>query len=163
MRRSLFCGVCNARKIERNGRLVCPPCSRRYAREAAARNGPPIITDAVRATKQRYRNKVRPSGLTNQQVYSLKKRYGLSEAAYLELKLQQGSRCAICEITLSIEVLVDHDHQTDTVRGLLCRACNFGLGLFDEDVDTLRKAATYLERHEQEIELLDSFERKESA
>ena len=40
---------------------------------------------------------------------------------------------------------VDHIHGTNIVRGLLCRKCNLALGLFGEELNTLRKAIEYLE------------------
>lgn len=73
----------------------------------------------------------------------------------------QGNACAICAMpfTRVNEELwkkhpfvphVDHDHRSGWVRGLLCRRCNLGLGLFDDSVSSLRRAADYLEDHETE-------------
>ena len=41
---------------------------------------------------------------------------------------------------------VDHDHHTNTVRGLLCGSCN-GIGLLQENPKHLRKASVYLTKH----------------
>ena len=47
------------------------------------------------------------------------------------LKTQQGGKCAICgrPINLSVgghksDMIVDHDHSTGRIRGVLCRGCN---------------------------------------
>ncbi|WP_225102842.1 endonuclease domain-containing protein [Streptomyces sp. CoH27] len=45
------------------------------------------------------------------------------------------------------QINVDHCHRTSKVRGLLCRACNLGIGHFDDNLDVLRNAIVYLQRH----------------
>jgi Recombination endonuclease VII len=40
---------------------------------------------------------------------------------------------------------VDHDHSTGQVRGLLCKRCNYALGLL-EDTKSLVRAVEYLHR-----------------
>lgn len=58
---------------------------------------------------------------------------------------EQQGRCAICGATEDAEGLhIDHDHVTGRIRGLLCRACNIGLGFFRDDIMRLAKAAKYL-------------------
>ena len=58
----------------------------------------------------------------------------------------QNSVCAICGRKSENLLTVDHDHTTGIIRGLLCKACNTGLGYFHDDPDSLRKAASYLEK-----------------
>lgn len=73
--------------------------------------------------------------------------YGLSEAAFSSLLAGQGGRCAICgSDDWSKKPCVDHDHVTGTVRGILCRKCNSGIGFLGDDPGLVRAALQYLER-----------------
>jgi len=73
----------------------------------------------------------------------LKLRYNITPEEYNKLYKQQNGNCSICEN--KFEVLnVDHDHNTDIVRGLLCGSCNRGLGLFRDDAIILEKALRYI-------------------
>lgn len=73
------------------------------------------------------------------------KRYGLTPEAFAALLTEQGSRCAICRSLMVEEVIVDHDHETGRVRGLLCRPCNSGIGHLGDDPARVRAALAYLE------------------
>lgn len=148
------CGICGALKVERRGRLVCQPCASRHAREHNARKGPVPSTPERRAIKAQYRNKVRPSGLTNGQVNALKKRYGIGEATYLKIRQKSRDRCAICDGCIANECVIDHEHATGRIRGCLCRKCNMAIGLMREDPETLRRAAEYIERHCRDVKQL---------
>ena len=64
---------------------------------------------------------------------------------------EQNNSCAICGINQSETVRklsVDHNHETNQVRGLLCNACNLGLGQFKDSVVFLSYAIEYLEQHD---------------
>lgn len=53
----------------------------------------------------------------------------------------------ICQICDSEDNLViDHDHETGFVRGILCHTCNTGLGKLGDTVDRVRRALGYLEQ-----------------
>lgn len=69
-------------------------------------------------------------------------------AFYAELVTIQGvEECAICGAPPTTKRLqVDHDHQTDEIRGLLCARCNRMLGQALDSEDMLRKAIDYLNR-----------------
>jgi hypothetical protein len=42
------------------------------------------------------------------------------------------------------DLVVDHDHYKNTIRGILCNRCNKGLGLFRDSPDLLEYARIYL-------------------
>jgi hypothetical protein len=44
-----------------------------------------------------------------------------------------------------LKLVVDHCHSSGEVRGLLCHNCNRALGLLKDSVDSLMRAARYLE------------------
>jgi len=60
-----------------------------------------------------------------------------------QIRAAFGHRCAICRRSAR-RLAVDHDHQTNVVRGLLCTPCNQGLGMFRDSVALLRGAIAYL-------------------
>lgn len=70
--------------------------------------------------------------------------YGITPDDFIRMKQEQGGRCAICRETE--ELVIDHDHGTGEVRGLLCRNCNIGLGMFSDNVVSLAAAIFYLGR-----------------
>ena len=88
----------------------------------------------------------------------LQREYGISLEEYGRLGLQQGGCCAICgeegihgnQFGKRKQLVVDHDHFTGKVRGLLCSYCNFLLGHAKNDVTRLQKAIDYLRRQNHE-------------
>lgn len=64
----------------------------------------------------------------------LRCRYGITEDEYWAIWESQDGLCAICreECKTGQRLSVDHDHGTERVRGLLCRACNFRLGMIEK-------------------------------
>ena len=80
---------------------------------------------------------------------NLRKKYGLTPEQVDAMISAQGDKCAICGTSnrgLPHRFpAVDHCHKTKIVRGILCRKCNQGLGLFNDNPQLLRSAASYLE------------------
>ncbi|MFB7115757.1 endonuclease VII domain-containing protein [Streptomyces sp. NPDC056291] len=79
-------------------------------------------------------------------VRSVAMRYGITQAS--AVALLATAMCQICGTRAPGDSTwhVDHCHSTGAVRGLLCRPCNLGLGMFRDDPDRLRAAAEYLEK-----------------
>lgn len=61
-------------------------------------------------------------------------------------RTRNTGRCAICRID-SRRLVKDYCHSSGTLRDLLCRRCNQGLGCFDENVATIIAAIAYLLNH----------------
>ncbi len=75
-------------------------------------------------------------------------KYGMTEDQYEALLTSQNFRCALCETDKPGgrgRFHIDHCHTKGHVRGLLCFACNTGLGKFKDNPAALRQAAAYLE------------------
>lgn len=72
------------------------------------------------------------------------KKFGLTQEAYTIMVKAQNGCCAVCG--RKEKLVVDHDHETNRVRALLCSPCNTALGLFDENLGRLQAAVYYLNR-----------------
>lgn len=75
--------------------------------------------------------------------------YGVSLEQYGEMFVRQQGRCAICRREHGALpdhglLVVDHDHSTGKVRGLLCATCNTAIGLLHDDPSAALAAAKYL-------------------
>ena len=84
-----------------------------------------------------------------QHEYKLKRNYGVTMEMYLEMLAEQGDRCALCGVSqeeVSVPFVVDHNHETGRVRGLLCNNCNHGLGRFKDSIILLQAAIVYLKK-----------------
>ena len=85
---------------------------------------------------------------------SLLRCYNLTWEQYVSLLETQEFSCAICQKALVVPgqgeyngddtAVVDHDHTTGHVRGLLCRKCNKALGCFSDNILVLQQAINYL-------------------
>lgn len=64
------------------------------------------------------------------------------------LGVQEGN-CDICKepFTFQKKPCLDHCHNTNQIRGLLCNGCNSGIGFLNHDPQWLRNAAEYMDKH----------------
>jgi hypothetical protein len=78
----------------------------------------------------------------------LKYLYGITPEAVEAMLIKQGNACAVCHTDKwgSHGPVVDHNHASKKVRGILCQKCNLALGAADDDPARLRAMATYAER-----------------
>jgi hypothetical protein len=77
---------------------------------------------------------------------ALLRKYGINVEQRDLMLLGQGGVCAVCKHDKPAHEVwhVDHCHDTGVVRGVLCRACNTGLGCFRDNAESLRSAVEYL-------------------
>lgn len=77
------------------------------------------------------------STVEGQRNYRLSRNYGISNEIYESLLANQNGVCALCRSDdhrsngRSKHFVVDHDHSTSKVRGLLCSTCNIWLGNYE--------------------------------
>lgn len=69
---------------------------------------------------------------------------------------EQNYRCAICDkipqsYGYHTKLVLDHCHEKNKIRSLLCDKCNKGLGHFQDNIEILKSAIKYLRKHNKEI------------
>ena len=88
----------------------------------------------------------------------LKRKYGITYEDYLSMYELQNKSCKICgksELRRNYQekreqllpLFVDHCHKTGKVRGLLCSKCNTGIGMFEDSIENLTSAISYLKEN----------------
>ena len=106
---------------------VCGPVELGYRNQ----NGKRVVRCGVAQREQRYspnRDRMR-HGLTSREARDMR----------------SGKYCIICGST--DRLAIDHCHISNSIRGVLCRKCNLGLGSFDDSIERLKNAIAYLEKH----------------
>jgi Recombination endonuclease VII len=141
-------------KYSRDGlRSICKNCDRFRNRRAYAADPD---THRKRSAEWKKQNSERANALNRayrkahpewyraaRRRYKLKYAYGLSLADFDALWEKQQGLCAVpgCGAPATD---VDHCHQTNQVRGLLCGKCNRALGLLGEDPMRIEGLARYV-------------------
>jgi hypothetical protein len=115
--------------------------------------------ECIKSKSKEYWNRNSVSRKSQQKEYRKKfpdvvrgkrlREYGISLDTYNFILKSQNGGCSICGGPSgypSGSFAVDHDHLTGLVRGLLCRNCNAGIGLFDDNPENIDKASAYLRK-----------------
>jgi hypothetical protein len=113
---------------------LCKPCRAAQERRRYARERDRLLEEKKHNKRWQRRSRWR----------ALERKYGLYQHEYETLYVAQRGCCAICELRPS-RLVVDHDHKTGQVRGLLCSNCNFAVGELGDDAERCEAAARYLE------------------
>lgn len=157
-------------RCERRGvckHKVCPGCNKKkrltdYQKDRCTRLGVQVYCRTCQrkkckayyhADKKRANERQRDWRMANpdrfkiiQRRRHLKLKYGMSLEDFQHLVVRQHGLCKICgRLPDQRGLVVDHNHETGEVRGLLCNSCNSAIGHFQEDVGRMRAAVAYLQ------------------
>lgn len=80
--------------------------------------------------------------------YHFSKGRGISKIQYKILFDEQNGKCKICG--KKVKLVLDHNHKTNKVRGLICNHCNMALGIIENSL-FLNKALVYLKSKPYEL------------
>lgn len=128
------------------------------------RNDPAYVERASAAVKRYAKRNPDRIMAANKRQYAiggterLAKRHAITADEYVR---RIALPCEICGAKLGRghgRMHLDHDHQTDAIRGTLCHRCNVGLGHYLDDPARIDRAAAYLRRYAAESVL--SFDQK---
>lgn len=138
----VICDDCGAeyevgsRKKSKDGKFRCKSCKSRLYNQRHQ--------DVIKKYNQSDAAKLK------RREWRLKNYYGLSLEDYDRILEQQGGVCAICKTATESDngqpLVVDHDHQTGKIRGLLCDKCNRAIGALKDDNVVLNNALLYLNK-----------------
>lgn len=91
------------------------------------------------ANPEPYRRRAREAyDYAERRARMLMSEYGMTPQDYMDLYEKQNGCCAICKATESKHnathhLLIDHNHITNCVRGLICSPCNLAIGKLKVD------------------------------
>jgi len=133
--RTCYCkGLCKNCYSNQQAKKYYAANPEKYRARTAAFKATPEGAATVKAYNQTHGLRVR-----------LKHRYNMTPEQYDCLFRKQHGVCAICQHPArgNSKLVVDHNHTTHHVRGLLCVPCNRTLGYF-ENPEWHQKADAYL-------------------
>ncbi len=119
----------------------CIDCKKKTYRKYKKLNGEAILAYGAKRRKT-----------VEYKDYHLNRLYGITTVEYQKIFTKQKGLCAICGLpetkqwknSKTMRLHIDHDHNIGIVRGLLCNKCNPALGAFDDNIDILASAISYL-------------------
>lgn len=125
---------------------VCQECGLVFRRTSNFRNQKfcSRLCSSVYGRRRRVERKNDPEHKRKSFYRSIEWKYNLSREKYDRMLHEQKGLCFIC--LREVLLVVDHDHSTGIVRGLLCRTCNRVIGMLMDDPDRCMRAASYLRK-----------------
>jgi hypothetical protein len=126
----------------------CKSCQRVYLRQRLRTTvEPDPLTSKILQRAQLERHEKRLQARKRSRLLHM---YGITPQQHDQMLEAQGYLCALCgcELTADAVPSVDHSHETDIIRGIVCRKCNLMIGLAEDDPKILYLGIKYL--HESE-------------
>lgn len=101
--------------------------------------------DGLKKQKKKYRQAHKKEA----QNASLLWNYNLTLEEYNKMLEEQKGVCYICGGVNKNgkNLFVDHNHSNGHIRRLLCMKCNIVLGIFEENIQLIENAISYLEKY----------------
>lgn len=123
-------------KTKKDGKhSICKPCAISAAKRVYHNNKDAILVKR----KERYWED--PNRAKDIRIKCM---YGITLDEFNQLLNQQNHKCVICNDDITTSAVIDHNHTTKEVRGLLCPLCNSGIGKLKDSPDVLLSAYNYL-------------------
>lgn len=125
-------------------RAMCKLCFNEYQRNFRLNNREKLLFDRRNAPS---------NSRTNRRIRNLRYKYNITIEDYNKMFTVQNGKCFICDSPPEENdvLCVDHCHESGNVRKLLCRKCNKALGLFNDDLNVIKKAFIYIQTHKNEV------------
>jgi len=73
----------------------------------------------------------RANNLARERANQIKRVYGLSISEYNRMLEEQNNTCKLCKQPMA-KPMIDHNHETKKVRGIVCCKCNWLIGYYEE-------------------------------
>lgn len=141
-------------KNEKDGYTYnCKVCRNKRYNEWAKNNKEKIRERNYQKKEKRKEYYQSDRGIESSRRAHLKRKYNMSLEEYNDILKKQNGICAVCGESENCNrnkfLAVDHCHDTNKIRGLLCTNCNRAIGLLKENIETLYKIIEYLKKHKQ--------------
>ena len=114
--------------------------------------------EKYRELDKKYKEKWMPKGYRIREVLQLR---GIDAEQYEKLVKDHDGKCAICGMPETrrnpknpseiCRLVIDHSHETNMVRGLLCHGCNVGIGHLKDNLQLILNAYHYIDYWDQKL------------
>jgi hypothetical protein len=129
----------------------CKDCRNKKYNEWAKNNKDKVREKNAKRWESRKSYYQSEEGIKSSRRAHLKRMFGMTLEEYNVKLEEQNGVCDICsEPEKSVRnnfLCVDHSHDNDNIRGLLCTNCNRAIGLLKDNIEILENAIKYLKKH----------------